>query len=108
MSLTVDIQIANHVVAFPGVGSRLLAGAAERESLESYQRAGGYQPIEDPERLLEAPVWEELRRLRSVPDADARPQVLDLLDAAGLTGPHGPATQDYRDSLRAAPASALR
>jgi len=62
----------------------------------------------EPERLLEAPIWEELRRLRSVPDADARPQVLDLLDAAGLTGPHGPATQDYRDSLRAAPASALR
>ena len=79
MSLTADIQIANHVVAFPGVGSRLLAGVAERESLESYQRAGGYQPIEDPERLLEAvrqaglrgrggaafPTWRKLQTVRS-------------------------------------------
>ena len=40
----------------------------------------------DPERLLEAPIWADLRRLRSVPDAVARPRVLDLVRAAGLLG----------------------
>jgi len=37
-----------------------------------------------PEKLLEAPIWEDLRRLRSLPDAEARPQVERLFDRAGL------------------------
>jgi hypothetical protein len=41
----------------------------------------------DPVRLLEAPIWEELRRLRELPDAEARPQVAGLLAKAGLATP---------------------
>jgi len=41
----------------------------------------------DPARLLEAPIWDELRRLRELPDAEARPQVADLLAGAGLATP---------------------
>lgn len=37
-----------------------------------------------PQKLLDAPVWDELRRLRTLPDAQARPKVRSLLDAAGL------------------------
>jgi hypothetical protein len=37
-----------------------------------------------PETLLKAPIWEELRRLRTLPDAQARPKVRSLLDGAGL------------------------
>jgi predicted O-methyltransferase YrrM len=37
-----------------------------------------------PERLLEAPVWAQLRAVRSLPDAQARPRVRQLLDEAGL------------------------
>jgi len=72
------------------------------------------QPILDrtraiePERLLEAPIWEDLRRLRSVPDPVARPQVRALLETAGLLGPQGTSAQDGRDSRPATPASALR
>jgi hypothetical protein len=39
-----------------------------------------------PEKLVEAPVWEELRRLRTRPDDQARPAVRALLGAAGLAG----------------------
>jgi hypothetical protein len=62
----------------------------------------------EPEHLLEAPIWEGLRRLRSSPDAVARPQVRALLEQAGLTGPQGTRAQDGRDTRRATPASALR
>lgn len=41
----------------------------------------------DPVRLLEAPIWDELRRLRELPNAEARPQVADLLSGAGLATP---------------------
>ena len=41
----------------------------------------------DPVRLLEAPIWDELRRLRELPDAEARPQVAGLLAVAGLATP---------------------
>jgi predicted O-methyltransferase YrrM len=37
-----------------------------------------------PERLLEAPVWDELRAVRGLPDAQARPRVRPLLEEAGL------------------------
>jgi hypothetical protein len=37
-----------------------------------------------PETLLKAPIWEELRRLRTLPDLQARPKVRSLLDGAGL------------------------
>ncbi len=40
-----------------------------------------------PARVLEAPIWDELRRLRELPDAEARPQVADLLAGAGLAAP---------------------
>ena len=39
----------------------------------------------DPETLLAAPVWEDLRGLRDLEDADARPRVASLLAEAGLT-----------------------
>lgn len=41
----------------------------------------------DPVRLLEAPIWDELRRLRELPDTEARPKVADLLAGAGLATP---------------------
>jgi hypothetical protein len=37
-----------------------------------------------PERLLDAPIWDELRRLREQPDAVARPSVRSLMRDAGL------------------------
>jgi hypothetical protein len=40
-----------------------------------------------PEALLAAPIWDDLRRLRELGDASARPQVSDLLASAGLTTP---------------------
>jgi hypothetical protein len=40
-----------------------------------------------PEQLLEAPVWEELRRLRGLADGESRPAVRALLDRAGLGPP---------------------
>jgi hypothetical protein len=39
----------------------------------------------DPETLLAAPVWEDLRGLRDLEDADARPRVASLVAEAGLT-----------------------
>ena len=41
----------------------------------------------DPERLLRAPIWDELRRLRELPDGEARPLVAELLAGAGLATP---------------------
>lgn len=38
----------------------------------------------DPERLLAMPIWAELRRLRELDDAVARPQVRDALAGVGL------------------------
>jgi predicted O-methyltransferase YrrM len=38
----------------------------------------------NPETLLESPVWGQLRRLRELPDAQARPAVRSLLNEAGL------------------------
>ncbi len=38
----------------------------------------------DPDALLNAPIWDELRRLRDQDDAAARPHVRSLLAAAGL------------------------
>lgn len=40
-----------------------------------------------PEKLLAAPIWSELRRLRHQPDDKARPLVRSLLAGSGLTGP---------------------
>jgi hypothetical protein len=37
-----------------------------------------------PESLLEAPIWADLRRLRELKDAEARPEVRSLLSTAGL------------------------
>jgi hypothetical protein len=37
-----------------------------------------------PESLLEAPIWTELRRLRELPDRQARPAVRSLLSDAQL------------------------
>ncbi len=37
-----------------------------------------------PERLFAAPIWRGLRQLRTVPDAEARPQVRRLMESAGL------------------------
>ena len=39
----------------------------------------------DPEKLLAAPIWDELRRLRALEDSQARPEVAALLGTAGLT-----------------------
>jgi len=41
----------------------------------------------DPEQLLRTPIWDELRRLRELPDGEARPQVGELLAGAGLSTP---------------------
>lgn len=41
----------------------------------------------DPEKLLAAPIWAELRRLRELDDAEARPQVAAVLAEAGLATP---------------------
>jgi hypothetical protein len=41
----------------------------------------------DPERLLAAPIWDELRRLRELGDGEARPQVTELMAGAGLATP---------------------
>ena len=38
----------------------------------------------DPEKLLAAPIWDELRRLRDLEDSRARPEVAALLAGAGL------------------------
>ena len=38
----------------------------------------------DPEKLLAAPVWDDLRRLREIEDSRARPEVAALLAGAGL------------------------
>ncbi len=42
----------------------------------------------DPEKLLAAPIWADLRRLRELDDAQARPEVAALLADAGLATPH--------------------
>lgn len=39
-----------------------------------------------PERLVDAPIWEDLRRLREEEDSVARPKVRRLLADAGLAG----------------------
>jgi hypothetical protein len=83
-----------------GVAVILLPDPASRVLLEAYgSLVGGLvgpdpQPVPDevlhrthavaPERLLAAPVWKELRELRTVPDAQARPRVRELLEGAGL------------------------
>jgi len=41
----------------------------------------------DPAELLAAPIWEQLRRLRELPPAEARPQVAQVLASAGLSTP---------------------
>lgn len=48
---------------------------------EVLQRSKAVQP----EALLGAPFWEELRRLRTLPDAQARPKVRSLVEQAGLS-----------------------
>jgi len=83
-----------------GVAVILLPDPASRVLLEAY---GGLvaglvgpdpQPVPEevlhrthaiaPERLVAAPIWRALRELRTVPDAEARPQVRRLLEGAGL------------------------
>ena len=83
-----------------GVAVILLPDPASRVLLEAY---GGLvaglvgpdpQPVPEevlhrthaiaPERLVAAPIWRELRKLRTVPDAEARPRVRRLLEGAGL------------------------
>ncbi len=44
-----------------------------------------------PERLLEAPVWEDLRRLRTRPDAEARERLRTVFSATGLSAAGSPA-----------------
>ena len=41
----------------------------------------------DAQALLDAPVWDALRDLRELPDAEARPRVREALAAAGLVAP---------------------
>lgn len=42
----------------------------------------------DPERLLDFPIWAELRRLRELDDTAARPQVQAALAGVGLAATH--------------------
>lgn len=83
-----------------GVAVILLPDPASRVLLKAYGGlVGGLvgpdpQPVPDdvlhrthaiaPERLVEAPIWPALRKLRTLPDAQARPQVRRLLEEAGL------------------------
>ena len=37
-----------------------------------------------PEKLLQAPIWEDMRRLRELPDEQARPELTKALERSGL------------------------
>lgn len=51
MSLTADVTESITARAYPGVGVRLLGDVTGRETLQSYRAAGGYQPVDEVERL---------------------------------------------------------
>ena len=83
-----------------GVSVILLPDPKSRVLLQAYGGlVGGLvepdpQPVPDevlhrrdaiaPEDLLAAPIWQAMRELRTLPDAQARPQVRQLLQDAGL------------------------
>ena len=94
--LEVDTQpTGTAVVLLPDSSSTALADAyddlveayAVRDPQEVPEAVLGRSRALDPVRLLDAPIWDDLRRLRELPDTEARPQVADLLAGAGLATP---------------------
>ena len=90
LCLEIDTQpTGTAVVLLPDSSSTSLAAAYD-DLAESYavpEAVLSRSRALDPVRLLEAPIWDELRRLRELPDAEARPQVAGLLAGAGLATP---------------------
>jgi len=94
--LEIDTQPTGTVVVLLPDSSSTALTAAYDDLVEAYAVPDPQQvPDEvlrrsralDPARFLEAPIWDELRRLRELPDAEARPQVAGLLAGAGLATP---------------------
>jgi hypothetical protein len=83
------------VVLLPDSSSTVLATAYD-ELVESYvvpdpqaipDEVLRRQRALDPEELLALPIWADLRGLRELPAAQARPEVVDLLARAGVATP---------------------
>lgn len=54
MNATTALEVPTEVRAHPDAGLRLMGGVTERENLEGYLTSGGYAPVEDIERFVEA------------------------------------------------------
>ncbi len=92
--LEVDTQPTGTVVIFLPDPTSDTLHAAYDDIVEEYVSPDPQQVPDEvlqrsrtlqPEDLLKAPVWKEMRKLRSLPDAQARPQIRSLLDGAGLS-----------------------